>query len=229
MERTIMAAITCITVTCPGREMFLEQCKKYVARFTLQPEAHIVVSSTDFRKNIKDALGQVKTELVAFIEDDDWYAPGYLKDMVTRLTYSRRALIGYDPTMYYHIVHKGYTILPHKGRASLFATVGISSILVLAYDKLYNGADGRNFSVDIGLWNLLSDVAVTTVGHLAIGIEHGLTKTEGRGHYYPKNYWAKDENSSYLKQLIGEDDADAYSRIIDSFIAGGPGLLPEVP
>lgn len=222
-----MASITCITATCPGRESFLARCRSYVDRFTLKPEAHIVVSSDDFRKNLKDALSQVKTELVAFIEDDDWYAPGYLKDMATRLTYSRRALIGYDPTMYYHIVHKGYTILPHRNRASLFATVGISSIVVLAYDRIYEKTGGKNFAVDINLWSSLADVAVTTVGHLAIGIKHGLTKTEGRGHYYPKNYWAKDEDSSYLKQLIGEEDANAYSDIVAK--ARSPEVLPELP
>lgn len=188
-----------------------------------------MVSSDDFRKNVKDALSQVKTEAVAFIEDDDWYAPGYLKDMFTRLTYSRRAMIGYDPTMYYHLVHKGYTILPHRNRASLFTTVGVTSIITMAYEQMYERYKGKDFAIDINLWAALSDVSVTTVGHLAIGMKHGLTRAEGKAHFYPKGYWAKDENYDYLKQLIGEEDTNAYSRIIEDYAAGEPKVLPQLP
>ena len=56
-------------------------------------------------------------------------------------------------------------------------------------------------------------MAVTTVGHLAIGIKHGLTRTEGRAHAIPAEKWQK--NTEQIKTLMGEGDLSLYRRIVD--------------
>lgn len=210
--------ITCITATAPGREKFLARCKEYVSRFTRQPDEHLVVSSTDFRANLRTMVESAQGDMLAFIEDDDWYHPEYLKDMHDRLEYSKRALIGYDPTMYYHILHEGYKIIPHKGRASLYTTAGFTNVIYTALDPIL---DDKNKAVDISLWSYLHAVSVTTVGHLAIGIKHGFTATtEGRGHQLPATYWSKDPGGLYLKSLIGESDFEFYRDLTECHRAG---------
>jgi hypothetical protein len=184
------------------------------------------MESDDFHRNLHELLKGVKTELVAFIEDDDWYHPRYLLDMVQRLEYSKRMLIGYDPTLYYHIALRGYQVLPHKNRASLYTTIGTTPSITLAYGEAYEKANGRPFSVDFALWARLAEVAVTTVGHYAVGIKHGFTKTEGKGHYLPKEYWNPDSEFAYLRQLIG-GDVERYQDIIAKY-GGQPGVLPEL-
>ena len=209
--------ITCITPTCEGREPFLKLCRKYVERFTLQPEEHLVQTGP-FLENLDKLLSRVRTELVAFIEDDDWYHPRYLADMVSRLEYSKRAMIGYDPTLYYHVVRRGYMTLPHRGRASLYATVGIASVIESAYARLRE--KGGRISVDQSLWQMLAQTSVTTVGQLAVGMKHGLTRTEGNGHYAPQEAWTKDHDMEYLKKIIGKEDAETYAELIDGLTGG---------
>jgi glycosyltransferase involved in cell wall biosynthesis len=210
--------ITCITATAPGREKFLARCRHYVSRFKVQPDEHLVVSSTNMKANLLEMLEKAQGDVVAFIEDDDWYHPEYLGDMVDRLSYSRRALIGYDPTMYYHIKHEGYRILPHKNRASLYTTVGLTNVV---YSVLADVLESKSSEfVDIALWRLLQEVSVTTVGHLAIGIKHGFVKTEGGGHNLDKSTWFRDEGGLYLKKLIGDEDAEFYRNLAEDHRAG---------
>jgi len=209
--------ITCVTATAPGRERFLARCKEYVSRFTRQPDEHLIVSSTDFRANLRKMTESAQGDMLAFIEDDDWYHPEYLKDMHDRLEYSKRAIIGYDPTLYYHIQHEGYRIIPHQNRASLYATVGLSNVLYTALDPIL---EDKNKPVDISLWAWLHAVSATTIGHLAIGIKHGFTPTEGRGHQLPATYWSRDPGCLYLKSLIGERDFEFYRNLTEDYRAG---------
>ena len=205
--------ITCITATCEGREPFLELCRTYVSRFTLQPKEHFIEKSDDFRANLAALLKKVKTEYVAFIEDDDWYHPDYLGDLGDRLDYSARLLIGLDPTTYYHIVRRGFKTLPHWGRASLFATMGVTSFVQMAMGDILKTKN----PVDMSLWAMAKGSGVTTVGRLAIGVKHGFTRTEGKGHTAPPSFWKPDEDGAMLRKWIGTGDYHEYQKLIKHY------------
>ena len=205
--------VTCITATCPGREKFLERCMEYVDRFTLRPKHHIIADRGSLRDNLLFAAPLVKTEYVAFIEDDDWYHPDYLGDMLDRLDYSGRLLIGYDPTLYYHLRHSGYKVLPHLGRASLYTTIGVTSFVQMALDEVLKT---RN-PIDMSLWALARGSGVTTVGRLAIGMKHGFTRAEGVGHEQPNSFWTRDTDGEQLRKWIGDTDFEKYREIVNHY------------
>ena len=202
--------ITCITPTLDGREDFLELCKRYVGRFTLQPKDHIIVKSNDMHDNLLSALNQVKTPLVAIIEDDDWYGREYLEDMVDKLVFSKRWMLGYDPTVYYHIVKREHTTLAHPYRASLFTTVGYVNALLVPLKEILT--DPSKPLIDMALWTGRKVSSVTTIGKHALGIKHNFGRCEARGHTMP--HQRKDPEMEYLRDYIG-GDAAFYVKLIE--------------
>ena len=62
-------------------------------------------------------------DILAFIEDDDWYSPIYLQTMLAKWdSLGRPDLFGTAKTMYYHIELKAYYIMEHHNRASAMNT-----------------------------------------------------------------------------------------------------------
>lgn len=193
----------------------MQRCRKYVDRFKVDCK-HSVITSNNMHNNVRELLASVDTELVAFIEDDDWYHPQYLKRMIEKLTYSQRYMIGLDPTMYYHLWHGGYRILPHYGRASLFATIGYTDFIKKWTDDVLE--DPVRPLIDKALWYNAHGHGVTTVEQLAIGIKHGIGNCEGNGHAMRKAYWIADTDMSFLRKLIGDEDADDYIKLKEELI-----------
>ena len=152
-------------------------------------------------RNLDKALDQVRTPLVAIIEDDDWYAPEYLEDMVDKLIFAERWMIGYDPTVYYHIVKKQYTVLLHPYRASLFTTVGYVNAMLPTLRSILNNPSKP--LIDMELWRAGVASSITTVGKLALGIKHNFGACQAGGHTMPHK--KHDNNYNYLRDYVGAD------------------------
>jgi hypothetical protein len=72
--------VTVITPTIPGREILLEECKESVRKQTMRPKDHLIGVDVDGRgpAAMRNSLVEkVKTEWVAFLDDDDLLMPNH--------------------------------------------------------------------------------------------------------------------------------------------------------
>lgn len=79
-------AITVVIPTIPGREEDLQRALDSVSRQTLPAASVVVVKDTEGRgaaATRHEGLMAVQTPWVAFLDDDDWFAPIHLEHMLT--------------------------------------------------------------------------------------------------------------------------------------------------
>jgi hypothetical protein len=183
--------------------VLLAKCGEYVARFDPAPAERLVVSGGSLRENMEFALPMVRTSLVAFIEDDDWYRPDHLGVLESLMRRAGSGIAGLNPTFYYHILRRRHVLLPHAGRASLFATMARSDS---ARRRL--AACGPGDFVDIGMW--AAGPGALSPEWTAVGVKHGLTPVVGMGHACAGPGWADDPGMELLESVVGPADAGFY-------------------
>lgn len=66
-----------------------------------------------------ERLRNKKIEVIALIENDDWYAPNYLETMYNKwLELDKPQLLGQSYTIYYHIKERAWFTMNHPERSS---------------------------------------------------------------------------------------------------------------
>lgn len=122
--------ITAVTCTFQRPEAY-KLCLEYLGRQTRQPDQHLVLDGPDrMQKKVLDAIDQglIEGDLVAFIEDDDWYRPDYLAYV------EEQALRGYDMigegnAGYYNVASRWWSECGNVRHAALCATAVVKEIL----------------------------------------------------------------------------------------------------
>lgn len=174
-------------------------------------------------------------DLIALIENDDWYSPDYLERMAEQwVAAGEPDLFGTAYTMYYHVYQRGYFEFAHPDRASAMNTF-IKPGLRIDWP-----ADHDPYT-DLSLWwnqgiasstatsageVLLRDQHLTphpngirtkatwhplnTLGrHISIGMKHGIGLCGGYNHTNKLNrYKHSDADGLWLKHWL---DADSYA------------------
>ena len=238
--------LTVITPTC-DRPVGITLLGDYMARQTLKPTQWIVVDggqqpvgmgllrqdiaeikyswkpapagAGNLCANLLRALPYVRGELIAFMEDDDWYAPTHLEMLRNQLTTSGTQAAGDPLQRYYNIAETAWRVYHNKG-ASLCQTGVRSSLLPLfeavvrecAQKALY-GIDGYFWQrVPREGWNLLQ--TGTSVGVKGLPGQPGL----GVGHRpdYRRGGWRKDPGLDKLREWIGAEDIQRYIGISET-------------
>ena len=158
-------------------------------------------------RNLKAALPFIKGEFVLFIEDDDYYAPAYIEQMVNRL--KEAPLVGEQCTVFYNVRYRSYYVHPNRSSASLFQ---------MGFRVQPNTAEqvaralGTPGYIDAELCARCRGQLRMFARHvpaLSIGIK-GLPGREGIGSGHdPHDLFRSDPNLSMLRLWIGED-ADQY-------------------
>ena len=151
-----------------------------------------------------DAVNKYKPEAIFIIEDDDYYAPDYLKTMTKLL--KGNDLIGEQNTVYYNVIqHRWY---PNRNtmHASLFQ-VGFVFELIPMFRKVCLERKGK--FIDICFFREATrqnKKIYFTKARLSIGIK-GLPGRSGIGfgHRMNTSKMTDDTNMKKLKELIGED------------------------
>lgn len=141
-------------------------------------------------------------QAIFIIEDDDYYKPIYLTEMVKRL--GNYEAIGETRTIYYNVIWRRFIANANTIHSSLFQTAlswdGIPALLGSLKDKF----------IDARFWRLVKNKYLFSAGNLAIGIK-GLPGRAGIGAGHQKNYaMHPDMNLVHLKKLIGNEDAEIY-------------------
>ena len=138
-------------------------------------------------------------EAIFIIEDDDYYRPEYLDQMMKRLTGFQ--VIGEVNTIYYNVYFRRYVANGNHKHASLFQ-VAFTPDLVPVFRKCY-----MDKFIDSMFFRLLNGNGVNlfTANNLAIGIK-GIAGRPGigAGHRRQMNM-RPDLDMRYLTSLIGED------------------------
>lgn len=206
--------IIVVTPTRPERSVFRKNLDRLVALQTLKPYRHIVIDDEgqegvrDIGRRYRIGVERAKlyrADLIAFMEDDDYYAPTYL-EMLAANYHVPTAIIGISHSIYYHIKTNKWSRFAHPGRASTNAT----AIKIDAPFRMW--ADDCRY-VDLDIWQKLRprQFILPTEKELVIGIKHGMVLTGGGGHQKDwRKYKNEDKDWAWLSSQIDSDSLKFY-------------------
>jgi hypothetical protein len=217
-----------ITPTC-DRPVGLALAEQFVRRQTRPPDEWIVVDGGEqpavctmgqrhlrtawppgvenFLGNLQAGLQEASGEVIAFIEDDDWYAPTHLEQLLALLADPMMLAAGDDDQRYYHVGYRQWRTWKNTG-ACLCQTGLRRQALPRLEAVIRVCLERRSYGVDTNFWRGISPsrraIAKT---HTVVGIKglpgrHGL----GVGHR-PDGKWHADPELAQLQDWIGEDSA----------------------
>ena len=137
-----------------------------------------------------------------FIEDDDWYAPEYMKHQYEQL--KTADLVGEVPSRYYHVPSRQYRVMSHSQHASLCQTTVRSSVLPLLKEICNESSE----FIDIRLWGRFDGIKTIGSEPYCVGMK-GLPGRPGIGiGHNPsrnRNDWMADQDLTVLRSWIGND------------------------
>lgn len=180
------------------RPEFLKQCHRMIERQTLKPSLislgdNWVIPPTDevdITKRYKhgyDTLRNQNLDLIAFIENDDFYAPTYLEYWANQwIEHGKPDLLGSNFTIYYHLKLKKHFTFHHESRSSMMNTF-------IKPDLVFEWCKDNDPYTDMHLWNMthmlgFQSIAAPLKGKiiqppiLSLGIKHGVGMCGGVGH-----------------------------------------------
>lgn len=217
-----------IIPTRGDRPKLLENCLRQLKAQTFQPEIIELVNDTPLNKHPDitwryrlgyDRLRNKGLDLIALIEDDDWYHPTYLEQIVNKwMEYGKPDLIGTDYTIYYNIKLFAHFIMIHSERASAMNTL-------IKPDMNFSWCPDHEPFTDMHLWDSKNEIknkvvmqsqtarmgldyGKTSEKILSIGMKHGVGMCGGKSHVDRLHrYVNKDTDKSFLKQHI---DAESF-------------------
>lgn len=181
-----------------GKHNFLETC--HVDSCILPPS-----NACDITKRYRFGYDNLKNvDLIAFIENDDWYSFNYIEEMVDAWKKAGEPdLFGTRQTIYYHLKLKAWYPMLHESRSSAMNT------LIKPNKKFPWPVDYEPFT-DIWLWNRpeLTKALWNPALPLSIGMKHGVGMTGGKSHIDRLHrYVNQDQDMEWLMKHI---DADSF-------------------
>lgn len=153
------------------------------------------------RYNMEAAISKVKGDVVLVLEDDDFYAPGYIQAMMDHLAYSE--VVGIGNAKYYNVGVPGYKYLRNYVHAALSMTAFHAKHLKI----LKAAVDSGEFYFDAYLWRRVMDTRIpftmVTNNTLSIGFK-GMPGRDGLTHSHrEKKDYLYDTNYAKLREWLG--------------------------
>ena len=168
----------------------------------IKPKHHWHSGLNTLGLNINAAISHVKYDSVMFIEDDDWYAPEYMKHQYEQL--KTADLVGEVPSRYYHVPSRQYRVMSHSQHTSLCQTAVRSSVLPLVQKICEQSSE----LIDIRLWGRFEGIKTIGSDPYCVGIK-GMPGRSGIGiGHNPsrnRNDWKSDQDLTVLRSWIGND------------------------
>lgn len=206
-----MTKVALLIPTRGDRPEFLKNCLRQIEAQTVkadhvelvddQPQSHHVDITWRYRTGY-DRLRGKGFDIIFLWEDDEWYAPWYIEEMLKAWEAQHRPnLFGTRYTIYYHIMLQKYFTMRHDDRASAMNTM-------IKPDMTFPWCNDADPFTDMHLWfrpefdrKLFLPNRV-----LAVGMKHGLTITGGKGHVNRLHQYINDDGG-FLKNTL---DPDSY-------------------
>ncbi|MCE3278017.1 MAG: hypothetical protein K0S44_208 [Bacteroidetes bacterium] len=206
------------------RPQLLDNCLRMLKNQTVQPEIIELVNhlpeskECDITKRYREGYDRLRNkaiDVIALMEDDDYYSPQYLESMLGVWEKKKRPdLLGTDYTIYYHIKLFSYFIMHHMERASAMNTL-------IKPDLNFEWCPDNEPYTDLHLWDLVSKgklngVVFHPTKHYSIGIKHGVGMCGGRSHTdrlhrYQGNHSTQDYSKDFLREHMDAESFNFYS------------------
>lgn len=162
-------------------------------------------------ENLRAALPKVAGDIIAFIEDDDYYAPDYLKSLVAAFDDPSVQVAGFAPAVYYRVTDQLWRCIGNKENCSLGMSAIRSSVVPAFLSMMERGSP----FVDVLLWKApglckkVIDSATPEGLRYHVGMK-GMPGTMGIGiGHRPEFPGRPDPTGKHLRDMMG-DDALAY-------------------
>lgn len=207
----------CVLIPDRGdRPEFLANCLRMMNVQTLKPD-HIELvdyaptsDRCDITQRYRVGYSGIDRgfDVIAFIENDDYYAPDYLETMVTAWAFAGKpAIFGTNYTVYYHVRIGAYFTMYHAQRSSAMSTL-IRPGLDIDWP-----VDHEPFT-DMWLWERLKGKTFNPGRHIAIGMKHGVGMCGGRSHIDKLERYRFPDNG-FLKSNLDLDSYNFYSKFYE--------------
>lgn len=157
------------------------------------------------RANLDTALTDTALpgQYLFVIEDDDYYSPHYLEEMM-RVLDAVGGVVGLSNSPYYHLQIPGFRQMQNYRHASLSQTGVHPQYVELLYKAVHSG----QYYIDIDFWKTLSAKRVPTALisdlPLSVGIK-GMPGRVGLGAGHSRKGYSVDRELKFLKKWLGED------------------------
>ncbi len=192
------------------RPDFLGNCLRMIAAQTLRPVIVELVNDKPISDNVditwRYKLGYERfwkhdVDVIALMENDDWYSPDYLEIMVREWNkHGQPDIFGPNHTIYYHLKLRSYFRFNHDERACAMNT------FIKPYLAFPWCVDHEPYT-DTFLWGMLKGVTFEPEKHLCIGMKHGVGRLGGRMHIDRLHRFNIPDNG-FLKNTL---DAESFS------------------
>ena len=201
------------------RPELLANCMRMMEAQTLQP--HVIELVNDIPSDDKmditkryrlgyDRLRNKGLDIIAFIENDDWYSPNYLRQMINTWTDNQRPdLLGTNYTMYFHMrLHRYFTML-HDDRSSAMNTF-------IKPDMTFPWCPDNEPYTDMWLWlglkkRITNKYIYGPSPMISIGMKHGIGKCGGLSHVSRFNRY-KSDGRDLLKKTLDPISYEFYNK-----------------
>lgn len=153
-----------------------------------------------------DKLSPV-VDVIACIENDDWYDPSYLGTMIDAWIISGEPeIFGIPHTVQYHLGLKKFNVVEHPGRSSMNSTFIKSKLN-------FNWGDEKTAYLDMWIWKVLQGETYKPQRTITISMKHGQGKCGGQAHHYHKQYRLRDYHLQFLDYHLDPESFKFYSTL----------------
>jgi hypothetical protein len=235
------------------RPEFLLNCWRLLQRQTLQPHRIELVNDKPFSEKVDITWRYRKgynrfcqeyrnggnphdkefesVDVIAFMENDDWYSSDYLETMVKAWESAKRPdLLGTNYTIYYHLGLRAYFTMKHVERSSAMSTL-------IKPDLSFQWPVDHEPFTDMWIWTRtkLTKKTFDPGRHICLGIKHGVGKFGGGSHTerldrYDPPRGTHDHYGDFLKSVVDVESFEFYQKfkkINTAHIANNTDFLPS--
>lgn len=151
-------------------------------------------------------------DLIAFIENDDWYHPEYFEEMIKAWDAANRPdIFGTNYTIWYHLAYKKWYTYTHIHRCMAMSTF-------IKPDLNFRWPANSDPFTDVWLWNEFRKkqpggknftwAICTPPKHLCMGMKHGIGLCGTKNHTDPQRaarFKHDDADFAFLKETMAAD------------------------
>lgn len=197
------------------RPRFMQNCIRMLKAQTLQPLIIIKVDDAPLNERCDitwrykkgyEILRKKGLDLIAFIENDDWYRNDYLETMAEEWKKQGQPdILGTNYTIYYHIKAFAHFTMHHLTRSSAMSTV-------IKPDLDFKWCADDEPYTDMHLWCELKGIVFNPQKHICLGIKHGEGLCGGWAHQDRMHRYVNiDTDLKLLRDNMDEESFNFYT------------------
>lgn len=174
-------------------------------------------NTPDLLQRLQNGVAQAKYNLVAIMEDDDYYPPIYWKALYElSIMHPKNTAYGVKSFAYYHLRLNNYHVWHKHDNSALFCSMFTKNHLEKRLPQYVESTThAPDMGIDNYLWSTIepSQRLVIDFHYPPIGLKHGTGLCGGSGHK-PNFYSQPDLCNAWLKKQLA-DDAEGLEAVME--------------